>query len=410
MTNKIWLYFEPYTFIFKNRSKIMVYNSFTFRKIIYDRNKDLDLLIERLENPVNMYCIELTEENINNKIVIDFIKSIRESFSGDILFSKPAQKKPIMLYPIQNLQRQVERIEQSYENLGKNILNYLHEITIYLTGKCDFSCSHCDVLLNQLPYCTKSHFELSFPLLVNFLNQISHSNLKAINFVGGNIFKYSELENLMNVLNNSYIKRNLYVSYLNMNIENISYCLNKYKCKIYILIDKVTKNFPNTIFNCQNKYVIENLHYLFIVSTENEYYYARLLINKYNLENAEIKPVFKNNNYKFFEKYVYLTNKDIDKICTSKKDIFMRQSINLNDFGKLTITSDGKIFANINNNSLGTLKDDPKEIIYNEMKYGNSWLKIRNSQPCNNCINQWLCPSPSSYEFVLRKPNLCHIC
>jgi pseudo-rSAM protein len=388
----------------------MVYNSFTFRKIIYDRNKDLDLLIEMLENPVNMYCIELTEENINNEIVKDFIKSIRESFSGDIVFSKPTQKKPIMLYPIQNLQRQVERIEQSYENLGKNILNYLHEITIYLTGECDFFCAHCDVLKNQLTYCTKSHFELSFPLLVNFINQISHSNLKTINFIGGNIFKYSELENLMNVLNTSYIKKNLYVSYLNMNIENISYFLNKYKCRIYILIDKVTKNFPNTIFNCQNKYVIENLYYLFIVSTENEYYYARLLINKYNLENAEIKPVFKNNNYKFFEKYVYLTNKDIDKICTSKKDIFMRQSLNLNDFGKLTITSDGKIFANINNNSLGTLKDDPKEIIYNEMKCGNSWLKIRNFQPCNNCINQWLCPSPTSYEFVLRKPNLCHIC
>jgi hypothetical protein len=34
---------------------------------------------------------------------------------------------------------------------------------------------------------------------------------------------------------------------------------------------------------------------------------------------------------------------------------------------------------------------------------------IRNQTPCDDCVYQWLCPSPSDYEIAISRPNLCHV-
>lgn len=59
-----------------------------------------------------------------------------------------------------------------------------------------------------------------------------------------------------------------------------------------------------------------------------------------------------------------------------------------------------------------------KELIYNTPQeigllngiigLGAYFLK-RVQNPCNACIYQWLCPSPSNYELAIGKPNLCHV-
>jgi pseudo-rSAM protein len=55
------------------------------------------------------------------------------------------------------------------------------------------------------------------------------------------------------------------------------------------------------------------------------------------------------------------------------------------------------------------MDDDIRNLIYRELMEGKSWLRIRNQAPCTECLYQWLCPSPSNYEIVTGKPNLCHI-
>jgi hypothetical protein len=50
-----------------------------------------------------------------------------------------------------------------------------------------------------------------------------------------------------------------------------------------------------------------------------------------------------------------------------------------------------------------------QEMLFKEMSEGQSWLRIRNQVPCNDCIYQWLCSSPSDYELDIGKPNLCHV-
>ena len=93
----------------------------------------------------------------------------------------------------------------------------------------------------------------------------------------------------------------------------------------------------------------------------------------------------------------------------SKNEIFIRQAININDFGQLTVMPDGKVYANVNTPSLGTVDDSPYSIVYKEFTNGQSWFRLRTQAPCENCIYQWLCPSPSNYETVIGQPNLCHL-
>lgn len=82
----------------------------------------------------------------------------------------------------------------------------------------------------------------------------------------------------------------------------------------------------------------------------------------------------------------------------------------MHDFGKLNILPNGDVYANMSHPRVGNIfSDSVYEIIEKEIQEGKSWLRIRNQPPCNKCIYQWLCPSPSNYEIAIGRPNLCNI-
>lgn len=94
----------------------------------------------------------------------------------------------------------------------------------------------------------------------------------------------------------------------------------------------------------------------------------------------------------------------------SMKDFFAKKSFNIYDFGKITVMPNGDIYANVNYPLLGNICTHTiYDIILKELEEGKSWLRIRDQIPCNTCIYQWLCPSPSNYEILLGRPNLCHV-
>lgn len=133
------------------------------------------------------------------------------------------------------------------------------------------------------------------------------------------------------------------------------------------------------------------------------------LINSLNLMNVSIKPYYKGINSAFFKEFVYIEAVDLLSKRLEKREIFAHKTLNLFDFGRLTILPDGKVYSNVNFPAIGTINDNIKELLYKELFHGKSWRRIRNKKPCSNCVYQWLCPSPSNYELVIGKPNLCHI-
>ena len=101
---------------------------------------------------------------------------------------------------------------------------------------------------------------------------------------------------------------------------------------------------------------------------------------------------------------------DIQGMGLIKREVYVNQKVNRNDFGRLTVLPTGDIYANPNFPYIGKIGDERvQSMIYREMIEGHSWLRIRNQEPCCSCIYQWFCPSPSNYELAIGRPNLCHI-
>jgi pseudo-rSAM protein len=120
--------------------------------------------------------------------------------------------------------------------------------------------------------------------------------------------------------------------------------------------------------------------------------------------------MYTGNNLSFFEAQVYLTKDDIFSKPLSFREIFAHQKLNTNFFGSLTIMADGKVYANINAPALGVVETDTLlELVNKEMNDNTAWRRIRDEVPCVACQYQFLCPSPSNYEKIIAKSNLCHV-
>lgn len=107
----------------------------------------------------------------------------------------------------------------------------------------------------------------------------------------------------------------------------------------------------------------------------------------------------------------FLEKEDIFSKPVSMQEIMRNQVLNTHKFGKLFVSSNGDVRAgSVLEAPIGNLHaENIRRLVHKEMTEGKSWLHIRNQKPCCDCIYQWLCPSPSDYESVIGRPNLCHI-
>ena len=153
-----------------------------------------------------------------------------------------------------------------------------------------------------------------------------------------------------------------------------------------------------------------NVQWIFLITSENEYLKAEALCEQKGITSYQFKPIYNGENLSFFENFIFMNEQEVHNLQPTKREIYANQKINRNEFGRITVLPNGDIFANPNKRKLGNIKNDRMhDIIYKELNEGSSWLSIRKEKPCCDCIYQWLCPSPSNYEWVIGKPNLCHI-
>ena len=69
-----------------------------------------------------------------------------------------------------------------------------------------------------------------------------------------------------------------------------------------------------------------------------------------------------------------------------------------------------EIKANINEETIGVLgENEILDVINNELSKNTAWRRVRSSEPCKDCVYQYLCPPPSNYEKVINRPNLCNV-
>lgn len=374
-----WFTIAPYVFISIKNNHALLYNTLDGNSLESKVPQVISLLEELL---LEENCgVVLLKHSLYEQIEIrSFIKDVRILFMGDIIDTKLSQKKPIQLLPLINYPNNEITYRTLNFNKSTDSLKYLFEVSIYL-----------DDTISQIK-------------LIDFLNSINHINRYNIVW---NVTKYVNIDILLEFFERKSCAKYIICSYAN--IDSLKDTLKfhfQYELLVDFPVDECTLERSIDMFDDVSDFVT----YKFNVTSEEDCKQTDVIIEKLNIKKYKLNPTYIGNNYGFFRENVFLTKEDILSVPRSIKDIFIHQTINSFDFGKINIMANGDIYANTRSFILGNINThNIYEIIQKELKEGKSWFRIRNQAPCNDCIFQYLCPPPSDYEIILNRLNLCHV-
>lgn len=385
------------TFIWTHSGEGLVYNSSNFKSVSFKVHGVIEEICRLLDKPENLYSVTLSKTEVE----IPYLKKWIE----DMLLIESAIFKPVdenvtvSLKPILKIQNNISKIVSNYN--CSDITDCLQEVTFHLTGA---NISNEELEYHkQFFYPTKVKEYLKYNELISFLKFIPQKKNVALNFVGdcdlypeikalcdlldkrnNSVTFYFRLEDIRRIWNNSHTM-----------IDNYNICL---LCKV----NEETKEHLN--FVQENTL---NARIQFLISSEKE----NSIIETIDMAdlNYDITPIATSNNHDFFSQYIYLEKEDCSNIKMRKRSIFINQTLNGNFFGKLEILPDGSMWDNLNFQRIGFINENFSKLMFTVFNNKRAWFYNRRQEPCINCLYQWLCPSPSNYELVLNKPNLCHV-
>lgn len=404
-----WLYIAPYVYCNRKETRVLLYNTKNGMSIETGDQVILDLLqsLHERENMGAIYCEgKMLAQNSYREFILDFCSK----GMGNIIDVVQRPGKPIQMMPILNLQNDIEKLEIiSDRDLGEEIMQYLLELNIYLHTVCKKCCQYCDTLFKQDLCChtdvDKPQKTLNIATVENILSQIQYGVVGKLNLLGGDVFEYPYYKELKALLMDFKGQVHLWNHYANfVNSEKIVPDFI-YDIIVPLPIDEYSwdlclKLLPKDL----------RVKFHFYVTQNEEYEETVNLIDQNRVTNYSIHPVYKKTNYDFFAQYVYMDKEDIFDTKLPFNRIFAHQKLNTHFFGSLTILADGDIYANVNRLALGNIFNDTLlDITKKEILVNTAWRMIRNDPPCSGCLYQYLCPSPSNYEIIIGKANLCHV-
>lgn len=401
-----WLYLEPYTFVFSGSKEKIIYNTINGSYLRYT-DSDVIRLLDELTVPENGYCIPVYKELAKKRSIVKCIREIRRSFSGDIVLGNyiSQNNKPYIFMPVLRLYNNVERIKKERgKSLGEMILRNICEVTCFLPGKCRLNCQYCDSYYKQMNHCSSfCETKMEKNKYVSLFQSLEACGVNHINLMINDLSIESIIFSLLDILSACSFNKTFYLFFdmINSSIERLF--IPDSQVNIFV------HPFSHDIRELKNKIHYYKNHPVFWrcpVSTEKEIEWAEKIFAHGNIK---FIPFYNGNNIDFLERYLYLTIEDITSAPIGKRQIFRRQALNENFFGKLYILPSGETYTNLNFSPIGNIIDQSLgELVYNEFNNSKVWLKIRDEGACKECANKYLCPSISNYELVLNKPNLCH--
>ncbi len=415
--NTYWLYLEPHTVVFQDSETFLLYNTLSGDNEHIQKGTPESELIERLISTPDVYLLQINEDELMHDNIVTFIRKLRDVFIAEQIDCRLTTNKPMILYPKLRLFESVENVQADYKSsIGDNILQYLQKVTIQITDNCGLLCNSCDLACRLLTTCTKrgSAKELSINEIEEILRITQNSSTSIVNIIGGDIFLYHNFKQLCELMNrynkltyDLYCRDNHLIDSIKSNLSLLKDTKN---CKLIIQFDGIAmENQIRKVLEKTNELNL-NISIQFIIYSEREYHDIENECKKIGIKSYEIYLNVQKDTDQTMLENLYIDRDDIFSSVHSKKDIFRRKSLNTNDFGCITIFANKDVYANINRPLLGNLKEkDILTLLYKEITEGESWLSVRDKYPCNNCIYQWLCPSPSNYELIIGKSNLCNI-
>ena len=405
-----WFYLESYTFLFYSKNQYVIYNTLNSTYIdcsLY--GKTINTVLSILHNTNKTYCVGIYEYQLRDSQFTEFIKKIRNTFSGDIIKNirgiPPFISKPILRI----LHHPNNPKTKEYNLLGENALFHLHEVTFYLENQgFDLNPMYKDCYKQFLYPTYTEKQKLSHAKYLEIIEQLSICQIDKINIIPATIEKKELFSYLLSLSSQNSIKTQIKLPYKKYNKEDLKQLLINPQFSIMIMVHlPVDYEELNSYINLFNEY---NITWSLIASNKNDV----IFLSKNNLgkfTNVDYIPWYTGDNMDFFKEYIYNDFKDIIEQKNTKQHIFRKQILNDNLFGKLTIFPTGEVYSNVNFPTIGNIQDQKlSEIVYSEIEnYFKPWFFTRDYVSCKNCVNKYLCPSISNYEIVANEYNMCYL-
>ena len=405
-----WFYLESYTFLFYSKNQYVIYNTLNSTYIdcsLY--GKTINTVLSILHNTNKTYCVGIYEYQLRDSQFTEFIKKIRNTFSGDIIKNirgiPPFISKPILRI----LHHPHNPKTKEYNLLGENALFHLHEVTFYLENQgFDLNPMYKDCYKQFLYPTYTEKQKLSHAKYLEIIEQLSICQIDKINIIPATIEKKELFSYLLSLSRQYSIKTQIILPYKKYNKEDLKQLLINPQFSIMIMVHlPVDYEELNSYINLFNEY---NITWSLIASNKNDV----IFLSKNNLgkfTNVDYIPWYTGDNMDFFKEYIYNDFKDIKEQKNTKQHIFRKQILNDNLFGKLTIFPTGEVYSNVNFPTIGNIQDQKlSEIVYSEIEnYFKPWFFTRDYVSCKNCVNKYLCPSISNYEIVANEYNMCYL-
>jgi len=401
MMKKYRLILSQDTFLWVKNNEGLAYQSKNYRAFVFSLSEKLCKICRHLLTLDHLYTVELTEEALNDNDVRRFVDQLLEIDAGRLIPCTGEKKGAVSLMPVLKIHEGIDEFIRKHERgVGGKIIQHIHELTFYING----SQYGNDRYHQQTIFPTKNASVLDAGKIIRFIRNSRNPFLSKIN-LAGNIFSYLGFDELLRDIESFEIPVTVCMTASDVldNKELLKTSEWRNKSSFCILMDK--KNGIESVVAFFDELGID-FSADFIIFSEQDY----LDIEKISATiKSNFVPLYNGENIDFFESTIFIRQEEILASALSKREIFMRQATNIFHFGRLTVLSDGNVYADVNQPPLGTIDDTVYSIVYKEFTKGKSWFRVRGFTPCKDCIFQWLCPSPSNYEIVIGRSNLCHV-
>jgi len=409
---ELFLTVYPFVYISKYNNDTLFYNTISGESAIFKDNIFIAELARNLEEQEYACVINKVEIDELNKV--DFLKILVEKNLGYYI-----DKQRLKISPVTT--RCVEINNQNFVAQFRNneyIMENLREITFHINNEMGNQITSTRQLKNL-----KSPKQFLFPIYESPTSELLLSKIEKviekieinklnINIIGGNIFRYSQIESLINFLNKTTFNIFYYFHYkdwIEEHSQRILPLINEHDIKI-ILIDFPFKEAQFKLWEA----VVEqkNVRIEFIVENNDQMEEAEMIINRFKLNNCIFRPYYNGDNYDFFKENVFVNEEDILSVKESLFELVAKKISNPTFFGKFTIDAHENVYSNMNLPPVCNIDSLNLEYLIYDLisKEDSIWLNSKfKEKPCNKCIYKLLCPPVSNYDLVMNKHNLCTV-
>lgn len=243
--------------------------------------------------------------------------------------------------------------------------------------------------------------ELDFKLVEELLGA-DFPNLSAVNLVVGAVTEDNgfAINHLLRRVKDKKVTLMVYV--LIDDFIKIAQSVDRVTDVIYVVwVDSYEKQ-----FEIWNKSEFKQLSFHFLVSNDVE---LEALGAYPDSPNNFICFYYTGDNKQFCIDNLSYTMDDLFNDTREEKELLVNMAFDSNHMGHLVVLSNGKVYSNINKESIGHFPSDSIEkVLQREFMQSKHWFITRKEmKPCDTCLFCALCPAITDIEYCLEKYDLC---